>query len=232
MVPVVVFTITVLPLLLKYLLNRRYRKLLQLIEAQDEADCYYQCIFINMDHFSCRPHLLERVVCGPNCSYGHEKRLLSFIVSAQKSICLCMYIMSLKQVNYELIRAHRRGVNVRLITDKGMLRTDVMQNNVRYLQQNGENFILLQFKLIMVYIFLGILYKTQSSEESYMHHKFCLIDKEDKKLAKMFFGSLNLTTQAMCKNFDAIVLTNNSGIIARFSEEFEELWTTFSDLSS
>lgn len=65
-----------------------------------------------------------------------------------------------------------------------------------------------------------------------MHHKFCLIDKEDKDLAKMFFGSLNLTTQALCKNFDAVVLTNNYSIIEKYSEEFEELWAHFPDIET
>lgn len=60
-----------------------------------------------------------------------------------------------------------------------------------------------------------------------MHHKFCLIDKEDPELAKLLFGSLNFTTQALTKNFDTFIITNNHNILDRFSEEFEELWEEF-----
>lgn len=54
-----------------------------------------------------------------------------------------------------------------------------------------------------------------------MHHKFCLIDKEDEESAKMFFGSLNLTKQGIVFNFDSVVLTNNLNIISKFSEELK-----------
>lgn len=60
-----------------------------------------------------------------------------------------------------------------------------------------------------------------------MHHKFCLIDKEDHELAKLLFGSLNFTIQALTKNFDSFIITNNQKIIERFSEEFEDIWNEF-----
>lgn len=57
-----------------------------------------------------------------------------------------------------------------------------------------------------------------------MHHKYCLIDENDPQGAKAFFGSVNLTAQAFCKNFEAMILTNNKNIIKKLSEEFEEMW--------
>lgn len=140
--PTIIVTVTGLPFLLKYLLKQKYKKILESLEDQDENNCYYQCIFINMDNFYCRPHVLEKKDCSPSCSHEYEKTILSFIISAQKSICLCMYMMSLKQVNYELIKAHKRGIKVRLITDRVMLRTDVMQIHSKHRQLHGEYIIL------------------------------------------------------------------------------------------
>lgn len=57
-----------------------------------------------------------------------------------------------------------------------------------------------------------------------MHHKFCLIDERNPETAKMFFGSTNLTKQALVQNYDSSVMTNDWNIICRFSEEFEEIW--------
>lgn len=99
-----------------------------------------------------------------------------------------------------------------------------------------ENYTLFQFnfpfdvrtnKFMIIINILGIPFKTQPSEQSMMHHKFCLIDKEDPELAKVLFGSLNLTAQALTKNFDAFIITNNLNILKRFSEEFEDLWEEF-----
>lgn len=63
-----------------------------------------------------------------------------------------------------------------------------------------------------------------------MHHKFCLIDKEDPELAKLLFGSLNFTTQALTKNFDSFIITNDQSILKKYSEEFEDLWNEFRQL--
>lgn len=60
-----------------------------------------------------------------------------------------------------------------------------------------------------------------------MHHKFCLVDSEDPDLGKVLFGSLNFTLQGLTKNFDAFIITNNSDILKRYREEFEDLWKEF-----
>ncbi|KAL3287269.1 hypothetical protein HHI36_001745 [Cryptolaemus montrouzieri] len=73
----------------------------------------------------------------------------------------------------------------------------------------------------------GIQVKTQKSDNSYLHHKFCLIDEKNKNSAKMFCGSLNLTLQGIVRNYEHVTLTNDYDIIQSFSEEFEKLWADF-----
>lgn len=117
--------------------------------------------------------------------------------------------MTLKQISNELVKASRRGVKVRIITDRTMGKTVPSQSNLHFFEKNG------------------VQYKMPQSGDEMMHHKFCLIDENDPSTAKGFFGSVNLTAQAFCRNFEALILTNNWEIISRLSEEFEELWMLF-----
>ncbi|XP_018576423.1 mitochondrial cardiolipin hydrolase-like [Anoplophora glabripennis] len=208
-IPSVIFiTFCALPIALHYFINRKYKKLLANLNLKDE-DYYHQCLFIDMKNFKCKQHLINKDECCDHCSYNHLKTLINFISSAKLSICLCMYTLTLKQINVELIKAHKRGVNLRIITDQVMLRTETAKFNFAKLKDNG------------------IPFKVQPSDHSMMHHKFCLIDKDDKSSAKMFFGTMNLTGQGLVSNFENVILTNNRNMIERFSQEFEELWGDF-----
>ncbi|XP_050301474.1 mitochondrial cardiolipin hydrolase-like [Anthonomus grandis grandis] len=198
-------TITTIPLILRYFLKRKYEKLARQLYQKDDTS-YYECIFFDYKNFRCKPHLINKEECGDNCSYTRLRRLLHYIGSAKKSISMCMYMLTLQQVCSELVKASERGVTVRLITDKIMVKTSAAGSNIQYLQKHG------------------VICKTQQKADKMMHHKFCLIDECDTGSSKVFFGSLNLTAQAFCKNFEALILTNNKDIIQRLSQEFEELW--------
>lgn len=60
-----------------------------------------------------------------------------------------------------------------------------------------------------------------------MHHKFVIIDNEI-----LFNGSLNWTNTAFFGNFENMIVTNEPLILKPFIEEFEKLWTTFTNSSS
>lgn len=126
--------------MLKLFLKWRYKKKLKAVLEEDNVSQYYhQCKFVDMRHFNCRAHLIERKECGEECSLVYEKEIVSFITSAKKSICMCMYIITLKDVIFAVINASKRGVIVRVITDKVMLKTDVMQKNFGRLEKQGMN---------------------------------------------------------------------------------------------
>ncbi|KAJ8978224.1 hypothetical protein NQ317_016375 [Molorchus minor] len=163
----ILITLSSVPLMVSYLLKRRHKKSMQQLETEDEY--YHQSLFINMKNFSCKQHLIDRKECGDYCSYTHLETLLKFISSAKISICLCMYTFTLKQINMELIRAHKNGIKIRIITDRVMAQTDISKFNISKLKE------------------IGIPCKVQQSYQSMMHHKFCVIDKEDRDSAKMFF---------------------------------------------
>ncbi|CAH1963003.1 unnamed protein product [Acanthoscelides obtectus] len=204
---IILATLTFVPLIINLILHRRYRRLKKALKCQEKF--YYNVIFINMRNVDCKQHLISRKECGNSCSYVQLQKILHFVSSAKVSICVCMYMLTLKQFSQELIKAHKRGVKIRVILDLIMANADAAQYNISKFIQND------------------IIYKHQVPEYSMMHHKFCLIDKEDSSLAKMFFGSMNLTGQAMVYNFETVILTNNSHVIQRYSDEFEDLWNYF-----
>nr|CAI5858747.1 unnamed protein product [Callosobruchus analis] len=204
---IILATLTFVPLIINLILHKRYQRLRKALKCREKF--YYNVIFMDMRNFDCKQHLIHRKECGNSCSYVQLQKLLHFVASAKISICVCMYMLTLKQFSHELIKAHKRGIKIRIILDLVMSKTEASQFN------------------IMEFIQHDIPHKNQASGHSMMHHKFCLIDKEDSSLAKMFFGSMNLTGQALVSNFDSVVLTNNSNIIQRYSEEFEELWSCY-----
>lgn len=201
-------SLTIAPFVLQYILQKRQQKQLQSLKEINNRS-YYECIFIDYKNFGCRPHLINREECKPHCAYSYLKRLLHFLASAKTSISMCMYMLTLKQVTAELVNAHKRGVSVRLITDKGMSKTVAQQSNLAYLRKNG------------------VPVKVNVTENELMHHKYCLVDEKSGEVAKVFFGSVNLTAQALCKNFEALIFTNNVHLISRLSDEFEDLWLLF-----
>ncbi|KAL1516653.1 hypothetical protein ABEB36_000536 [Hypothenemus hampei] len=201
-------TLTVIPIFLRYFVKKHYEKLLKDLDQPDN-NCYYECVFIDYKNFYCKPHLINRQECGDHCSYTQLKRLLHYITSAKKSVSMCMYTLTLRQVTEELVKVSQKGVTVRLITDKVMAKTTPVQSNLNHLAKYGIN------------------YKVSRSTNEMMHHKFCLIDEKDPQTAKVFFGTINLTAQGFCKNFESLIYTNDKNIIQRLSTEFEQLWLSF-----
>lgn len=130
-------TFTTVPFILRYFLRKKYQKLYDSLEEDDDKS-YYECIFFDYKNFYCKPHLINRQDCGDHCSYTQLERLLHYIGSAKKSISMCVYMVTLKQVSNELVNASHRGVTVRFITDKAMGKTTPAQSNLNYLEKHGE----------------------------------------------------------------------------------------------
>ncbi|CAH0548034.1 unnamed protein product [Brassicogethes aeneus] len=196
-------SITILPVIVERILKQNHKK--KLIELKSEKnDYYHEIVFINMKNFDCRLHLIKRYECGDFCSAVHYKRFKNFMLSAKKSISICMYMMTFEEIAELLIRAHIRGIKVRVLMD--LIMSETKESKYTFLKK------------------AGIPIKCGAKMEM-MHHKFCLLDEEDSNLGKIMFGSLNLTNQAFSRNFDMTVYSNNSNIISRFSDEFEDLWS-------
>ncbi len=82
--------------------------------------------------------------------------LIYLIDEAKESIYAAFYKIGLEKLSRALIRAHQRGVKVKIFTD------DLTSRD-----QDSESDYLAKFGLI----------RKDGDPESFMHHKFCVIDK-------------------------------------------------------
>ncbi|XP_044754168.1 mitochondrial cardiolipin hydrolase [Coccinella septempunctata] len=195
------FTLT--PIILTYFLKRKKKENKR--KNINEEKYYYRNLFM-FNRKLCRDHVIKSNPCDINCPQRNLKILVDCIGSARRSISICVLTLQLLNIFQELLKAHERGVNVRIILDKEM----IAENSPR-LQKLKEK---------------GIPVKTQV-EKSCLHHKFCIVDEDDEVLAKMFFGSMNFTLQGLVRNYEHVTLTNNYEMIKRFLEEFNLLWNEF-----
>ncbi|KAE9282796.1 hypothetical protein PF001_g23139 [Phytophthora fragariae] len=97
--------------------------------------------------------------------------------------------------------AHARGVKVRVITDDG--------------QAKGKG------SDIQKFIDAGIPVRDDNAR-TYMHHKFCVIDKKI-----LLNGSFNWSRQAVVGNAENLVIHKDGPIIGRFDEHFTHLWNKY-----
>jgi phosphatidylserine/phosphatidylglycerophosphate/cardiolipin synthase-like enzyme len=206
-------SVAVIPAIINYFVKWRYKKKLKELKLRKNKfdNSYYHCIFWTMENTKCREHMLNSIECGNNCSVTYLETIIRLLSSSKLSIALCMYHLTLKQITDALIEANNRGVNVRIITDA--ITFKMQHSKLKFLQKK-----------------LGFDVRVPPNEDTFMHHKFCVIDAEDLDLHKMFLGSLNLTLQGCVNNFEFVIITNNSHMITSYKDEFDLLWKTFPDI--
>jgi len=124
--------------------------------------------------------------------------LIYLIKKAKWSIYAAFYEIELKEVAQALVKAHKRGVKVKIFTD------DLTSND-----EDSQFFYLKSFGLA----------KKDADPESFMHHKFCLIDEE-----LVWAGSFNPTPSGSLKENNNVVIIKSSSLVSHFIEEFNRLW--------
>lgn len=136
-------------------------------------------------------------------SPGYECRdaIIAQLRKAKKEILICVFTISDDVIAKEIVFAHKRFIDVRVITDDD--KTEDKGSDIEMLARNG----------IKVKI---------DSTPNHMHHKFALIDN---KVA--LTGSYNWTRSAAKYNHENILLTSDKQIIQGYKNEFEKLWDEF-----
>lgn len=119
--------------------------------------------------------------------------------AARRSMDLCVFTLSDDRISREVLAAHRRGVAVRLLTD----------NDKAW--DRGSDVAALREA--------GIATRVDRTE-AHMHHKFAIFDG-----TWLLNGSYNWTRSACEHNEENLVLSNEPGLVAAFSREFESLWS-------
>lgn len=127
---------------------------------------------------------------------GTDERLASAIDGAQKSVDVAAFEFDLVSVTEALIRAHQRGVRVRLVTDSD------------YADALGPT-RLLQAQVPVVF----------DSAQPFMHNKFVVIDGK-----QVWTGSWNLTTNGTYRNNNNIIVADSKLLAENYTTEFEEMF--------
>ncbi|NXF88250.1 PLD6 hydrolase, partial [Eubucco bourcierii] len=133
-----------------------------------------------------------------DCSFS---RLLRHLLSARRSLELCLFAFSSPQLAQAVQLLHRRGVRVRVVTDAQSMET------------RGSQIGLLRHAGIQV---------RHDQESGYMHHKFAVVDRR-----MIITGSLNWTTQAIQNNRENVVVVEDHEIVKAFLDEFERIWEEY-----
>ena len=124
--------------------------------------------------------------------------IIQRIDSSIKLLQICVFTISDDSITKSLLGAHRRKVQIKVITD-----------NDKSLDQGSDIDQLAR---------AGIAVKMDITS-NHMHHKFMIAD-----LHTLITGSYNWTLSAARYNHENILLTRESNVIKSFSSEFDKLW--------
>ncbi|WP_044510420.1 phospholipase D-like domain-containing protein [Hymenobacter sp. DG25B] len=123
-----------------------------------------------------------------------------FIKEAEQRLDVCVFTVSDDRITDELLAAHQRGVQLRLLTDNDKLFD--RGSDVRQLHAAG----------VAIHV---------DNTTDHMHHKFAVADGR-----AVLTGSYNWTRSASLYNHENLLITEDSNIVRRYQAEFERLWSS------
>ena len=137
----------------------------------------------------------------PRAGQQAQTRLIQLINSSQKNLDMAIYSLTDPQIASAVTNAHKRGVTVRILSDKQ--------------QSGGEN----QKAILSGFVKAGIPVKV-NTHSGLMHLKVTIIDR---KVATT--GSFNYTKSAETKNDEVFVVLNDQKAAQDFESEFSTMWS-------
>jgi mitochondrial cardiolipin hydrolase len=133
-------------------------------------------------------------------SPGEESRnaIIKRIGGAVNQVSICVFTISDDRITDAIITAHKKGVNIKIITDN-----DKSWDEGSDIKQLARQ---------------GVAIKMDATP-NHMHHKFMVVDNKS-----LLTGSYNWTVSAMRYNHENILITEEAGVVRSFLKEFENLW--------
>lgn len=128
---------------------------------------------------------------------GIPARLAATFDQTQQTLDVAVYEFDLPVVAQALVRAHTRGVRVRLVTDSDTLAEPVVQD-------------LITAGIPVV----------ADNRSAIMHNKFAVLDG-----ASVWTGSLNFTYNDAYRNNNNFIWIQSKTLAANYTHEFEEMFT-------
>jgi len=135
-------------------------------------------------------------------SLAIARRIERLMAEATESVNAALYRLEEPQLARALGEAARRGLQVRLVLDRG-----------KYQQTPATEKLLKEHKLAYR------LSWGRNGKDSKMHHKFALLDGRT-----LLTGSYNWTVQSEEENYDNILVVREPSIAEAFRDEFDFLW--------
>ncbi len=132
-----------------------------------------------------------------NSHYSLEKRLVEKLTTAASRVDAALYHLDSEPVADGLIKAYRRGVQVRVVTETD----NIDEEAIGRLQE------------------VGIPVADDGDRNSYMHHKFFVIDER-----YVWTGSYNTTYNGAHRNKNNVIFVDSVPLAYNFTQEFRELF--------
>lgn len=118
---------------------------------------------------------------------------------ARQTCDVCVFTITDDRITRAIIRAHDRGVKLRVITDDE--KSHDLGSDIDQLRA------------------IGIPCKMDEGQPAHMHHKFALFEGK-----RLMTGSFNWTRSASEQNEENLIVTSDLPLVAAFASRFEMLW--------
>ena len=132
-----------------------------------------------------------------NNPYALDKRLVAKLETADERIDAALHQLNSEPIADAFIDAHRRGVQVRVVTETKYLG----ENQIGRLQE------------------VGIPVADDDEHDGLMHHKFIVVDGR-----YVWTGSYNTTYNGAYRNNNNVIWLDSSQLAYNFTEEFREMF--------
>lgn len=123
-------------------------------------------------------------------------KIKSYLDNAKKSIYIAVFEIGNKELIESLLDAKNRGIDVKIVTDK---------DNLDYPELKR----ILSSKIEVV----------SQDDNSYMHHKFAIIDEEI-----VITGSMNWTDNDIYKNDNNVLIIRSKALARNYLKEFNQMF--------
>lgn len=132
--------------------------------------------------------------------------IVTGIEEAAQSIKICVFTISDDRISDAIVRAHRSGIRIKIISDNDKL------------YDKGSDIRELAAKGLEVRV---------DKTRSHMHHKFAIFDD-----IHVLTGSYNWTRSAALYNHENVLVTDNPSIVRDYRREFDKLWDRMTPYTS
>jgi len=137
-----------------------------------------------------------------------DEILIKEINGTQKTLNIAIYSLTKENIADAILEAKKRGVDVKVITDKLESKSKFQKAILDKLKTNS----------IPVKI---------NSHAGLMHLKLSIVDDKT-----VLGGSYNYTANATKENDENLIVMRNSNIVSDYSTEFNAMWSNTSDYSN